>query len=314
MKKIIPFICQVDITIQENWLNVLKKELTNYEVILHTKLTNEQLFECEVAIVANPHPEVFSKMPKLKWVQSLWAGVERLLLEVPASKFEIVRMADLSLANTMAQSVLAWTFYLYKNMPLYQKQQSQKVWKEHILEQPEDKNIVILGLGNLGKKSALKLLENDFNVFGWSRSKKEIEGIKTYCGNDGLEQVLKIADIVVCLLPLTKETTNLIDSSKLKLLKKGSSIINFAREPIIDYDALVKSIQDSHISHAVLDVFKEEPLNENSALWDNPNITILPHISAPTNMKTAAKLAASNISDYFYSGKLPTFVDKKSGY
>ncbi len=314
MKKIIPFVSDSSEESKVLWLSFLETKMTDYQIVLFENLTFEQKQSAEVAIVANPNPANIAQMKNLIWVQSLWAGVEKLLQDVPDASFDIVRMADPKLAETMAQSVLAWTLYLHKNMPLYKQQQDSKIWRQHLEVLPEDKNIAILGLGNLGLASALKLKENGFNVFGWGRSKKEIQGVTTYHGYEGLNQILRVADIVVCLLPLTPETNNLLNKRRLDLLSSSTSIINFARAEIIDYKYLHEKIENSELSHAVLDVFDSEPLSEDSTLWEDSNITILPHISAPTNMKSAASITAKHINDFFTLGKEPKFIDKQKGY
>ncbi|RXK01863.1 glyoxylate/hydroxypyruvate reductase A [Arcobacter sp. CECT 8989] len=314
MKKIVPFVSGCDEETTNLWLEHLQGQMSEYEIVLFEKLSEEQKLSSTVAIVANPNPKDIAQLKNLKWIQSFWAGVEKLLQDLPNSSFKIVRMTDPQLANTMAESVLAWTLYLHKNMPLYLKQQKQKQWKQHIETLPEERNILVLGLGNLGEKSAKKLKENGFSVSGWARSKKEIKGVETFYGNDGLTQALKSADIVVCLLPLTDETKNLLDKSKLDLLHNKASIINFARGAIIDYEYLSKKLDNKELCHAVLDVFDIEPLPSSSSLWENENITVLPHISAPTNMKTASRIASKNILEYFEKGIIPPFIDTKKGY
>lgn len=314
MKKIVPFVSGCDEETTNLWLEHLQGQMNEYKIIPFEELSEEQKLSSTIAIVANPNPKDIAQLKNLKWIQSLWAGVEKLLQDLPNSSFKIVRMTDPQLANTMAQSVLSWTLYLHKNMPLYLKQQKQKQWKQHIETLPEERNILVLGLGNLGEKSAKKLKENGFSVSGWARSKKEIEGVEPFYGEYGLTQALKGADIVVCLLPLTDETKNLLDKSKLDLLHKKASIINFARGAIIDYEYLAKKLDNKELCHAVLDVFDIEPLATSSSLWENENITVLPHISAPTNMKTASKIASKNILEYFEKGIIPTFVDIKKGY
>ena len=314
MKHLIVFVSSLEEEVNILWLEHLKPVFKNYEIVLFKDLKEENYKQIEVAIVANPNVQELLNLKNLKWVQSLWAGVEKLVNEIEATDFNISRMIDKNMSDVMSDSVLAWSFYLYKDMPLYKKQQNQTLWIEHEIKEKSEITITVLGLGELGLASALKLKYNGFNVKSWSRSKKEIEGISTYCGNDALEELLKQSDILISLLPLSKETKNLFDQKKLKLLKKNASVINFSRAAIFDYKALALLLDKKHLKPAVLDVFEEEPLAKESFLWKHEDITILPHISAPTNKKTASRIAYENINEYFVNNKEPLFVDKNKGY
>lgn len=314
MKNFIVFVSSLEEESNILWLEHLKPVFKNYEIVLFKDLKEENYNKIEVAIVANPNVQELLHFKNLKWVQSLWAGVEKLVNEIEATDFNISRMIDKSMSEVMSDSVLAWSFYLYKDMPLYKKQQNQTLWIEHEIKEKSEITITVLGLGELGLSSVLKLKNNGFNVKAWSRSKKEIEGISTYCGNSALEELLKQSDILISLLPLSKETKNLFDQKKLELLKKNASVINFSRAAIFDYKALCLLLDKKHLKHAVLDVFEEEPLAKDSFLWKHEDITILPHISAPTNKKTASRIAYANINEYFVNNKEPLFVDKNKGY
>lgn len=314
MKHLIVFVSSLEEEVNILWLEHLKPVFKNYEIVLFKDLKEENYNKIEVAIVANPNVQELLNLKNLKWVQSLWAGVEKLVNEIEATDFNISRMIDKNMSDVMSDSVLAWSFYLYKDMPLYKKQQNQTLWIEHEIKEKNEITITVLGLGELGLASVLKLKNNGFNVKAWSRSKKEIEGISTYYGNSALEELLKQSDILISLLPLSKETKNLFDQKKLKLLKKNASVINFSRAAIFDYKALCLLLDKKHLKHAVLDVFEEEPLAKDSFLWKHEDITILPHISAPTNKKTASRIAYANINEYFVNNKEPLFVDKNKGY
>ncbi|WP_288960911.1 NAD(P)-dependent oxidoreductase, partial [uncultured Sulfitobacter sp.] len=170
--------------------------------------------DTEVAIVANPDPEQLQNMPNLKWVQSLWAGVENLVHTLP-DEVAVVRMTDPQLAKTMAEAVLTMTLYLHRDLPKYAEQQLDAVWEQHTLTLPEDRIVGILGLGALGRAACGTLSLNGFDVLGWSRSLRSIPDVRCYFGDDGLAELLSIADIVVILLPLTNETKGLLDKSRL---------------------------------------------------------------------------------------------------
>lgn len=314
MNKTITFIGQIPTKDKLAWLNNITPLLENISIVPYEDLTSEQKLTIEVAIVANPDPKELLELKNLRWVQSLWAGVDKMLLELPKAEFGIVRMIDPNLTSTMSEAVLAWTLYLHRDMPKYLTQQKNKIWQQHELIGLKERNIGLLGLGNLGRASVEKLSLNGFNVYGWSKNESNITGIKSFFGAKGLQEILKQTDILICLLPLTNETDSLLNDKNLALLPRGASLINFSRGQIIDDNALLQHLESKHLAHAVLDVFNTEPLPKNSKLWDSPNITILPHISAPTNTLTASKLVVTHLLQYFETGRIPETIVRARGY
>ncbi|GAB2203444.1 glyoxylate/hydroxypyruvate reductase A [Roseibium sp. ROS1] len=315
MRPVVPFVSSASPDERQSWREALPKALDGIaEVKLFEDLTEDQRSEARVAIVANPDPANVAALPNLVWVQSLWAGVERLMGELPANGPKIVRLTDPQMAETMSEAVLAWTLYLHRSMPRYIAQQRQKVWQDHVLERPQERTVGVLGLGKLGAAAAMRMKANGFNVLGWSRTEKSIEGIACRHGRAGLLEVLGQSDFIVLLMPLTDETRGLLGQDELSACKKGASIINFARGPIIDTAALINKLDNGPLGHAVLDVFDEEPLPPSSPLWDHDKVTVLPHISAPTIISTASRIVADNIGRYFEDGTVPPAVDRDRGY
>ena len=225
-----------------------------------------------------------------------------------------MRLIDPQLSRTMAEAVLAWTYYLFREMPAYAKFQREHVWQQLAYRRPEQVTIGLLGLGALGAASAARLKEAGFNVIGWSRSAKSLAGVETFHGEEGLNRLLSRSDILVCLLPLTSETKGLLNRDRLSKLPGDASLINFARGPVVVDGDLIEALDSGALKHAVLDVFDIEPLPAGNALWDHPAITVLPHISAPTDRETAAAIVAGNILTYRSTGALPTTVDLERGY
>lgn len=319
MSKIIPFISQISAQEQLLWLEQLKTHLPDETIAPISDLSSQQLQLCEIAIVANPDPQQLALLPNLVWVQSLWAGVDSLVSHFSQSqfnqaKFNLARLIDPQLADTMAEAVLTWVLYFHRDMHIYATQQKNKQWLQHQYHLPSECSVGILGLGELGRKSAERLLNNGFNVSGWSRCEKSITGINCYSGEHGLHELAQQCQIIICLLPLTPNTRHLINDDFIKQLKKGSVIINFARGGIIDNVDLIANLNSHHLAHAVLDVFEQEPLDLNSHLWQQENITILPHISAPTHCQSASKIVADNIKNYRRCGYIPKCVDLVKGY
>lgn len=315
MKPVIPFVPEANSHEQEVWQRDLAKALEAFAHVKHVSdLTDEDRLNAKVAIVANPNPADVAALPNLVWVQSLWAGVERLMTELPADGPLIVRLADPQMAETMSEAVLAWTLYLHRDMPRYMMQQRQAVWQEHFLKTPAERTIGVLGLGNLGSASAQRLVANGFKVLGWSRSEKNLDGIECFGGPEGLTRVLEQSDILVVLTPLTTETRGMLGAPAFQKCKRGAALINFARGPIVDTGALLAALDQGHLSHAILDVFNEEPLPPQSPLWHHNKITVLPHISAPTITSTASKIVADHIHQYLTEGAIPDHVNRNRGY
>ena len=214
----------------------------------------------------------------------------------------------------MAEAVLAWTFYLQRDMPAYRQQQHARIWSQRDYRKPSTLTVGILGLGALGTAAARRLAEAGFRVIGWSRSPKTLPGIKTLSDNDGLEALLRRSDIVACLIPLTQGTRGLLSARRFRAMKPGAALINFARGPIVVTDDLLDALDSGQLSHAVLDVFDEEPLTPDSRLWHHPAVTVLPHISAPTDFETSAAVVAANVARYRETGSLPRTVEAALGY
>lgn len=285
------------------------------EVILpFDVLDAQQKAACTVAIIANPDPADIAQMPQLKWIHSVWAGVERVVADLGHTDLDIVRLIDPQLADTMAEAVLAWTLYVHRDMPAYAQQQREKQWRTLDYTQACQRTVGVLGLGALGDAAAKRLLASNFQVTGWSRSKKNVEGVTCFAGADELQAMLAASDIVVCLLPLTAETKGLLNAEKLAWMKPGAQLINFGRGPIIDDDALKAALDSGALKHAVLDVFAVEPLPSTQWQWSHPSVTVLPHISAPTNRDTASAIVAGNIRAYRDNGTIPTSVNTQRGY
>lgn len=299
---------------EAEWIDVLSAAMPNETIISIRMMTDEQRLSAEVAIVANPDPADIAKLTNLKWIHSLWAGVERLVAELGPAAPPIVRLTDPELTRVMAEAVLAWTYYLHRDMPAYREQQQNKVWQELDYRHPRDVTVGLIGIGTLGTASAARLVQAGFNVLGWSRSAKTLDSVTTLSGEQGLGELLSKSDIVVCLVPLTAETRGLINASRLATMKQGAALINFARGAVVVADDLLSALDSGQVSHAVLDVFEREPLDAQSPFWAHPKVTVLPHISAPTDRKTSAAIVAENIRNWRNEDVLPKTVDMKQGY
>lgn len=314
MKITIPFVSRFNEEEERIWLTELSLKMPGESILPFSKLTATEKQNAEIAIVANPDPKDLAQLPNLIWVHSVWAGVERMVRELGSPKYSIVRLVDKELTNTMVEAVMAWTLFLHRDMPAYALQQAQALWQPLPSVPARARTVAVLGLGELGANSAKRLSEFGFSVLGWSRTEKSIDGVTTYFGEDGLEAILKKSDIVVCLLPLTSTTEGLLNFDTLALLKPGAQLINFARGPIVDEEALQYNLNTGHLKHAVLDVFAIEPLPRSHPFWTHPRVTVLPHIAATTSPFSASRIVAQNIRNYRHLNILPDTVDLQAGY
>lgn len=300
-------------TQESEYREILAAAMPGERIVPFRMLADAERDEARVAIVANPDPAEVAALPGLVWVQSLWAGVER-LVNAFDRPLPIVRLVDREMARTMAEAVLAWTYYLQRDMPAYARQQRAGLWRPHPYRKPADTTVGLLGLGALGIAAAERLLGAGFRVLGWSRSPKAVPGIETAHGLEALPAMLGRCDILVCLVPLTPETRGLVNAERLAALKPGAALINFARGPIVVTADLLAALDGGHLAHAVLDVFAVEPLPTESPLWSHPGVTVLPHISGPTDMPSAAATVAANLREFRRTGRPPRGIDTARGY
>jgi glyoxylate/hydroxypyruvate reductase A len=298
---------------EAEYLRILSAAVPEERIVPFRAMDAAAREAARIAIVANPDPAEVAALPGLVWVQSLWAGVEKLVGAFDRP-LPIVRLVDREMGRTMAEAVLAWTYYLQRDMPAYARQQRDRVWRPHPYRKPADTIVGLLGLGALGTAAADRLVGAGFRVVGWSRTPKAVAGIDTVHGAENLPAMLGRCDILVCLVPLTPETRGLVNAARLAALKPGAALINFARGPIVVTEDLIAALDTGHLAHAVLDVFEVEPLPAESALWSHPGVTVLPHVSGPTDMDSAAATVAANLRTYRRTGRPPQGVDTVRGY
>ena len=246
--------------------------------LLETALPGEQLVRAagdarviDVALVANPPSGALQGLPSLRLIQSLWAGVDRLLADptVPAH-VPLARMVDPMMNATMAETVLWAVLSVQRGFFDYASQQRAAHWQQHALRRAEDTRVAILGLGQMGQCAAATLRERGYRVTGWRSS------------DGALADVLAAADVVVNLLPLTPATRGLFNATTFAQMRRGASLVNLARGGhVVDAD-LLAALASGQLSRAVLDVFEIEPLPAEHPYWAHPQVTLLPHVAAPT--------------------------------
>lgn len=256
----------------------------------------------------------FSVYPNLKVVSSLGAGADHLLKDdsIP-EHVSLTRVVAPTLTDQMCDYVLLSVLALIRHFHDYNKQQVWADWKPHTDYKKEDIMVGVMGLGQIGKKTAEHLARNGFNVSGWSNSKKSISNVVTY-SKEQLDPFLAATNILVCLLPLTEETKDILNLSLFKKLGKPAFLINAARGSHLVEEDLIYALDMGLLDYATLDVFEKEPLPESHPFWSRDNITITPHVASVTQPEEVAEIILENYKRMRSNLDLLYRVDRYKGY
>jgi len=268
--------------------------------------------DIDVALVATPPAGTFEPLKRLKLVQSLWMGVERLLADPAFPRgVPLARLVDPGMVAAMSETVLAHVLDWHRHHYIYRVEQEARRWRRLNQHLASDRTIGLLGLGELGRDVARKLGVLGFNVVGWSRRPKQLAGVT--CFTD-LDAALERSDVVVCLLPLTPQTRHILNAKTLRKIRLGGAVINVARGGHLVAEDLIEVLDSGHLAHAYLDVFEHEPLTHDHPLWSYPGITITPHTAALTEPRTAIPKIVENV-ERLRRGEPPlNLVDFGAGY
>ena len=249
------------------------------------------------AIIYSDESEIsdFSIFPNNTVIFSIFAGVEKTLLN-KSIRQPLVRLIDIEMTECMAEWCAAHVLRYHLDLDEFIKPEKNE-WKIYSKERllANQVHIGILGLGTLGTAAANKLKKLDFNVTGWSTTEKNLSGIKSLVGPNGLAKILSNSDYLILLLPLTEETKHIINSDSLKIVKNGSILINAGRGGLIEDNDLLEALDSGKLSRCTLDVFNNEPLPKEHPFWFHDKVTVTPHISAPTRLQSSIKSILKNI-------------------
>lgn len=296
----------------ERWFALLERALPHDRFFAWPEVNGG---DADLALVATPHEGLFSRLPRLKLVQSIWMGVDTLLADPHLPRHvPLARCIDPGMVAAMGESVLSHVIDFHRHHYLYRRQQAEKKWKKLRQYMAADRTVGLLGLGELGSTIGAMLRSFQFKVLGWSRRLKSVAGVESYAGAQGLAQVLPKCNIVVCLLPLTDETRGILNATTLALLPAGAAVVNVARGAHVVEADLLAALDSGHIARAYLDVFQTEPLPAGHPYWAHPGVSITPHSAALTEPRTALPMIVENINRV-RGGQAPlALVDFSAGY
>jgi glyoxylate/hydroxypyruvate reductase len=263
-----------------------------------------------------PEPGRIAGYPNLRVIFSSAAGVDHITRDPDLPKhLPIVRMATTETAQTMGEYVCLAALAVLRNWRRIMTAQTERRWDEFEAGRTAlTTRVGIMGVGNLGRVAARMLQGLGFQVSGWSRSAKALDGIRTYAGESELQAFLGETDILVCLLPDTPETRGLLSARVLAHLPRGAGIVNAGRGSLIVMPDLIAALDAGHLSTAVLDVFETEPLPPDDPAWRHPRIIVTSHIAAYATRRARAGYVAEAIAAFERGEALPNLYDPVRGY
>lgn len=271
--------------------------------------------EIDYALVWRPAPGALAEFPNLKVIFSMAAGLDHLRGRgVLPPGIPVVRMVEDTLTAGMTEYVLYQVLRFHRDMHNYELDSRARTWTMRPQRLASERRVGIMGLGVLGGAAARALVSLGFDVAGWSRSEKNLDGVVSFFGVAQLAEFLRRSEILVCLLPLTRETEGILNADSFAQLPRGAYIINAARGAHCDEAALLAALDSQHLGGAALDVFAQEPLPPTSPLWQHPKVSITPHIASATLPESSAQHVRDNIARFRVGKPLTHQVDFARGY
>jgi glyoxylate/hydroxypyruvate reductase len=298
----------------EPWLVGLRAALLDLQVQADVSLWQPGAPQADYAVVWAPPQQFFDEQPALKAVFNTGAGVDALLKLRMASQTQIVRLDDAGMSVQMAEYVCHAVIRHFREFDAYEADTRAGHWSFRKPRSRADFAIGVLGLGVLGQRVVQALKAFDFPVHGWSQSAKQIQGVHCWHGTHQLDDFLRQSKVLVCLLPLTPYTENLLNHRTLGLLQPGGYVINVARGAHVVDEDLIALLDSGHLVGATLDVFRQEPLAAMHAFWKHPKITVTPHTSARTLRDESITQIVRKIVAVHSGHTVLGTVDRAKGY
>lgn len=268
----------------------------------------------DCAVVWAPPQQLFDEQPGLKAVFSLGAGVDALLqLKLPEGA-RVVRLDDAGMSVQMAEFVCHAVIRHFRELDVYDREAADGRWGFRKPRLRSDYPVGIMGLGVLGARVAQAVGQFEFPVVGWSRTSKELAGVRCFAGEAQFDAFLAASRFLVCLLPLTAETEGIMNAKTLAKLQPGGYVINVARGAHLVEEDLIPLVDSGHLAGATLDVFRNEPLPPGHPFWRHPKITVTPHTAARTLREETIAQIAGKIQAMARGEPVAGVVDRMRGY
>lgn len=300
-------------------MEALDAGLAGHQIINASGQPEDKVFHgVRYAMVWKPDRQLFTRLPDLKVLFSVGAGVDHIFRAEFVPDVPIVRFVDQTLTTRMSEWVCLQCLIHQRQQRSYDMRQRQCDWHELAQPQAGELTVGIMGLGVLGQDAAQKLRTLGFNVIGWSRTKKNIEGVETF-SQSGLDAFLARTNFLVGLLPLTHETTGIFNRELFSKLRRNAEIaspvlINAGRGGSQVEADIITCLEDGTLGGVSLDVFETEPLPPDSPLWGFDNAILTPHVAAVSDMGAVGRYVARQIARFEAGEALENVVDRTLGY
>lgn len=300
-------------------MEALDEGLSGHQIIKVSEQPADKVFHgVRYAMVWKPDRQLFTRLPNLEVLFSIGAGVDHIFRAEFVPDVPIVRFVDHTLTTRMSEWVCLQCLMHLRQQRFYDARQRQCDWHEFTQPQAGEITVGIMGLGVLGQDAAGKLKTLGFDVIGWSRTDKDIEGLETF-SQAGLDAFLARTDFLVGLLPLTKETTGMFNRDVFSKLHRNGEIaspvfINAGRGGSQVETDIVTCLEDGTLGGVSLDVFEAEPLPADSPLWGFENAILTPHVAAVSDMGAFGRYVARQIDRHVSGQPLENVVDRSLGY
>ncbi len=271
---------------------------------------------CDYAVVWAPPEAMLRELAEVKAIFLMGAGADAMLRaadQIPRD-VPIVRLGDAGMGVQMAEYVVHAVLRYFRRFDQYEDQAVVGEWRQLPPRDKADFAVGVMGAGILGQRVLDCLKPFGFPLHAWTRSDRQIDGVSCFHGRDGLEAFLRRTRVVVCMLPLTEDTANILNRANLGRLPQGAYVINVARGAHLSEPDLLTFVKSGHIAGATLDVFRHEPLPVQHPFWQEPRITITPHVAALTLRSESVQQIAGKIEQLARGEPCADIVNRELGY
>ncbi|WP_261640778.1 2-hydroxyacid dehydrogenase [Erwinia mallotivora] len=268
----------------------------------------------EYLVAWQPPDNLMQQFPNLRVLFSVGAGADQFDYHRLPPELPVVRMIEPGLTQGMVEYITWSVLGLHRGMPRYLQQQRQQCWLEQPTKPASQCRVGVMGVGELGEAVLQSLVQFGYDCAGWSRTPKHLPGVRSFAGEEQLASFLARSDILICLLPLTRATENILNASLFSQLPQGAALVHAGRGGHLNSADLLAALESQQLSAAVIDVTDPEPLPEGHPFWLHPAIWLTPHIASQTRPETAVRALLDNIRRFERGEAMQGVVDRSRGY